>query len=158
VALAAAAGLALHPALSADRRVWLVAALGGLAVVSLTCALVMRWTTPLAWAIVLLGAEYGAWLAERGAEVDTRAPLYAAGLLLTAELAFDGLERSVVRSESEVVARRGIQLALLAVGAVAGGTIVLAAATIPVGGSVALTLVGVAAATVALALIARLAK
>jgi hypothetical protein len=158
VALAAAAGLALHPALSADRRVWLVAALGGLAVASLACALVMRWTTPLAWAIGLLGAEYAVWLAERGAEVDTRAPLYAAGLLLTAELAFDGLERSVVRSETEVVARRGIQLAVLAVGAVAVGTIVLAAATIPVGGSVALTLLGVAAATVALALIARLAK
>jgi len=157
-ALFAAAGLALHPALSADRRVWLIAALGGLAVLSLAWALVMRWTTPLAWGLALLGAEYAAWLAARGVDVDTRAPLYAAGLLLTAELAFDGLERSVVRSEAEVVARRGLQLAGLAVGAVAVGSVVLAAATIPVGGSVALTVLGVAAATLALALIARLAS
>ena len=157
-ALFAAAGLALHPALSADRRVWLVAALAALAVVSIASALVMRWTTPLAWGLALLGAEYGAWLAMRGADIDTRAPLYAAGLLLTAELAFDGLERSVARSEAEVVARRGLQLAGLAIGAVAIGAVILGAATIPVSGSVVLTVLGVGAATLALALIVRLAR
>jgi hypothetical protein len=135
-----------------------VAAVGGLAVLLLAFGLVLRWVTPIAWALLLLGAEYGAWLVQRGVEVDTRAPLYAAGLLLTAELAFDGLERTVVRPEAEVAARRGLQLAGLALGAVVTGAVVLAAATLPVGGNVALTAIGVAAAVLALSLIVRLAK
>ena len=117
----------------------------------------LRWAVPIAWSLLLLGAEYGAWLAQRGGEVDTRAPLYAAGLLLTAELAFDGLERTVVRPEAEVSARRGLQLAGLALGAIATGAVVLAAASVPVGGNVALTALGVAAAILALLLITRLA-
>ena len=111
-----------------------------------------------AWSLLLLGAEYAAWLAQRGIEVDTRSPLYAAGLLLTAELAFDGLERTVVRSDAEVAARRGVQLAVLALAAVAVGAVVLAAATLPVGGSVGLTALGVAAASLLFVLIARLAR
>jgi hypothetical protein len=138
--------------------VWLVAALGGLAVVLLALGLAFRWATLVAWSLAMLGAEYGAWLTQRGADVDTRAPLYAAGLLLTAELAFDGLERAVVRSEPEVTAWHGLRLVVLAIGAVAVGTVVLAAATIPVGGGVALTALGVAAATLTFALIARLAR
>jgi hypothetical protein len=146
----------LHPALSADRQPWLVAAIGGVAIVSLAVGLVLRWVTPIAWSLLLLGAEYGTWLVQRGVEVDTRAPLYAAGLLLTAELAFDGLERSVVRSDAEVAARRGLQLAGLAIGAILTGAVVLEAATLPVGGNVALTALGVAAAVLTLFLIVRL--
>jgi hypothetical protein len=135
-----------------------VAAIGGLAVVVLAFGLGLRWVTLIAWSLLLLGAEYGVWLAQRGVEIDTRAPVYAAGLLLTAELAFDGLERTVVRSEAEVVARRGLQLAGLALGAIVTGAVVLAAATVPVGGNVALTALGVAAAVAALWLIVRLVK
>jgi len=123
----------------------------------LALGLALRAPTAVAWSLLLLGAEYGAWLAGRGAEVDTRAPLYAAGLLLTAELAFDGLERSAVRPESEVVARRSLQLAGLALAAITVAAAVLAAATIPVRGSVALTALGVLAATLVLVLVARLA-
>ena len=153
-----AAGLALHPALSADRRVWIVGAAGAAAVVLLACALALRWPSLLAWSLALLGGEYAVWLAGRGGAVDARSPLYAAGLLLVAELAYEGLDRSGVRAEPELLARRGLQLAGVALGAVAAGTVVLAAAAIPLGGGVALTAVGVVAATLALLLIARLAR
>jgi hypothetical protein len=135
-----------------------VAAIGGSAVALLAFSLVVRWTTPLVWSLALLGAEYGAWLTERGADVDTRAPLYAAGLLLVAELAFDGIERRIVPAEPELVARRGLQLAGLGLGSVALGAVVLGAATIPLRGNVALTAVGVVAATAALAIVARLSR
>lgn len=125
--------------------------------VLLGLGLATRWGLAVAWSLLLLGAEYALWLTERSGGVDTRAPLYAAGLLLVAELAFDGLERTVVRPEPEVAARRGLQLALLAVGAVGAGAVVLAVATLPVGGSVALTAVGVGAAVTALVLVSRLA-
>ena len=123
----------------------------------LALGLATRWGLAVAWGLLLLGAEYALWLTERSGGVDTRAPLDAAGLLLVAELAFDGLERTVVRPEPEVAARRGLQLALLAVGAVGAGAVVLAVATLPVGGSVALTAVGVGAAVAALVLVGRLA-
>jgi hypothetical protein len=135
-----------------------VGGIGGAAVAVLAFSLIVRWPTPLAWSLALLGAEYGAWLTERGADVDTRAPLYAAGLLLVAELAFDGIERRVVPAEPELVARRGLQLAGLGIGSIALGTVVLAAATIPLQGNVALTGVGVVAAIAAVTLVARLAK
>src|SRR5439155_1333429 len=80
-----AAVLALHPALAADRWVWAVSAVGAAAVTLLACALALRWPTLLAWSLALLGAEYAVWLTERGGAVDTRSPLYAAGLLLVAE-------------------------------------------------------------------------
>jgi hypothetical protein len=121
----------------------------------LACALALRWPTLLAWSLALLGAEYAVWLTERGGAVDTRSPLYAAGLLLVAELGYEGVDWSFVRVETELHARRGLQLAGLALGALAAGTVVLAAAAVPVGGGVALTAVGVVAAALALLLIVR---
>lgn len=158
LALAAAAGLAAYPALAADRLALIPAALGAASVVLLAAAFVTRWPAPVAWSLALLGGEYGAWLALRGDAVDTRAPLYAAGFVVLAELAYEGLARGVAWVEPELVARRVLLLAGLAVGSVALGAVVLAVATIPLRGGVVLTAVGVAAATLALALIARLAR
>jgi hypothetical protein len=158
VATGAAAGLALLPALSTDGRVWAVAIVAGSAVLLLGSGVTLRRPVLLAWSLALLGAEYGIWLAQRGGSVDARAPLYAAGLLIVAELSYQGLERSPVGAEPELLARRGLQLVLMAVGTVAVGTVVLGAASIPIGGGAALTTAGVAALLLALALLARLAR
>jgi hypothetical protein len=152
-----AVGLTLDPALSADRRVWLVSAAGAAAVALLACALALRRPPLIAWSLAVLGGEYALWLTERGAAVDTRSPLYAAGLLLVAELAHDGIERSRVRAESELYVRRGLYVAGLVVGALAAGTVVMATAAVPVSGGVALTAVGVLAVMLALLVIVRLA-
>jgi hypothetical protein len=134
-----------------------VAAAGIAAVGLLACALALRWAALIAWSLAVLGGEYALWLAEHGGAVDTRSPLYGAVLLLVAELAYDGVDRSSVRAEPELHVRRGLQLGGVVVGALAAGTVVLATATIPVAGGVALTAVGVAAATLALLVIVRLA-
>lgn len=131
---------------------------GAAAVGSLAWALALRWPALIAWSLALLGGEYALWLTERGGAVETRSPLYAAGLLLVAELAYDAVDESSVRAEPELHARRGVQLAGIAVGALAAGTVVLAAAAIPVGGGVALTAVGVVAASLALLVIVRFAR
>jgi hypothetical protein len=135
-----------------------VALAAGAAFLLLGVGLVLRRPALVGWSLAILGAEYAVWLEQRGGSVDARSPLYAAGLALVAELAFEGLEQSPVPPELDLLARRGLQLVLTAVGAVAAGTVVLAAASIPVTGGTALTAVGVAALLLALALIARLAR
>jgi hypothetical protein len=153
-----AAGLALQPALAADRRVWIVAVAGVAGVAMLICALALRRPTLLAWSLAVLGGEYAVWLTERGGSVDTRSPLYAAGFVLVAELAYDSLGAGSVRAQPELHARRALHLVALATGAIVAGTVVLAAAAVPAGGGVALTAVGVAAATLTLLLVVRLGR
>jgi hypothetical protein len=127
-------------------------------VVVLATALAGRRPAPIAWSLALLGGAYAVRLALDGGDVDTLAPLEAAGLLLVAELAYDGLERPVARVPASLVARRLAVVAALAAGTVVLGVAILAIAAIPLGGGVALTAVGVASAAVAFAVLARLAR
>jgi hypothetical protein len=83
-------------------------------------------------------------------------PIVGAGLLLTAELAFDALEPEVGRPEANVVLARAIALVLLVLVAVAAGAVILVLAAIPVGGGVVITALGAVAAVLALGLITRL--
>jgi hypothetical protein len=153
-----AVGLAIWTTLSADREAWLPATLGSAGVALLAVAVVSRRPAPVAWSLALLGAAYAAHLALDGGSVDTRAPLEAAGLLLVAELAFDSLEQGVARASPELAALRVAVLAGLMVGSIVLGAGILAVAAIPLQGGVVLTAVGVAAAGVALALLALLAR
>jgi hypothetical protein len=128
------------------------------AVALLAGALVLRRPNLIAWSLAALGGEYAVWLTERGVSVDTRAPLYGAVLLLVAELAYESIDSSTVPVEPELYARRALQLAGLALAAVVVGALVLAASAVPLGGGVALTAVGVAAATLAVVTIVRMAR
>ena len=121
-------------------------------------ALAARWPEAVAVALALLGGQYGLWLSLRGGEIDTRAPLVAAGLLVVAELAYEALERSVAQPGRELVARRALHLAVLAAASVGVGAVILAAAAVPLEGGVYLTALGVAAAALAFALLARLSR
>lgn len=109
------------------------------------------------WALALLGADYALWLELGTHALDQRAPVVGAGLLLTAELAFDSLEPELGPLVSTPALARTIALAVVILASVGIGALVLGAASLPVGGGIALTAVGVAAAVVAVGLISRLA-
>jgi hypothetical protein len=122
---------------------------------ALVAALAGRWQELLPWAIALLGAQYAAALLLRDGGVDALAPLYAAGLLVTTELAYWALERGAA-PRSVVLARVGALLGL-ALGTAAAGAVLLAASTGSGEGGLALDLVGLVAATAALGLVTWLA-
>jgi len=155
--LALAAGLAAYPPLAASRFPWLHAgiAIGGFAL--LAAGLVLRRSVFFMWAIAVLGANYAVWLTLGAHELDQRVPVVGAGMLLAAEIAFDSLEPEVGRVEAATVLARAIVLVVVVLGSVAAGALVLAAASVPLNGGVAITALGAIAAVLVLALITRLA-
>jgi hypothetical protein len=156
-AVAGAALLAALGALTADRLQWLLAGIGAVGVLVLLAALLLRLPGLVAPALVVLGGEYAGLFLVRNETVDARAPLYGVGLLLVAELAFAALELRAGTPEPGLPARRAALVAMLALGGVLAGAVVLAAATVPLEGGVALEAVGVVAAVAALLLLGRLA-
>jgi hypothetical protein len=156
-AVAGAALLAALAALVAERLQWLLGGIGALGVVVLLAALVLRIPALVAPALVVLGGAYAGLFLVRDETVDVRAPLYGVGLLLVAELAFTALELRAGKPEPGLLARRAALLAMLALGGVLVGAVVLAAATVPVEGGVALEAVGIVAAVGALLLLGTLA-
>jgi hypothetical protein len=118
-------------------------------------ALVGRWEELLPWAIALLGAQYAASLLIRGGEIDGLAPLYAAALFVTAELAYWALEQGpAVRV---VVLSRVAALLAQAFGAAGVGAAMLAASQGGGQGGLALQTLGLGAATAALGVLTWLA-
>jgi hypothetical protein len=100
----------------------LVAGIGIFASAVLAVTLLGRWPDVLPWAIALLGAQYAASLLLRDAGVDALAPLYAALLVVTAELAYWGLD---AKPRLSGVARRLASLLGLAAGTAAVGGLLL---------------------------------
>jgi hypothetical protein len=128
------------------------AGLGTLAGISLAVGVAGRWAVFVQTALSLLLAEYAGFLLERG-EVDARAPLFAAGLLVAGELGYAALEPPATR---RAFARGAALLAVVAAAAAALGVLLLAAAAAS-GGSLAEEVAGFAAAAATIALVARLA-
>jgi hypothetical protein len=159
-AFVACLGLAAYSVATADRYVDLVAAPGIAAVLILLVGLVARWPGAIAWTLALLGTAYAASVAVGPADtVDGAAPLYATGLLVVAELAYWSLElRGARREDARSIARRLAALGVLAFLSLVLGSLVVLATAVPIGGGLALDLVGVAAAASALAVVAVLAR
>jgi hypothetical protein len=151
-----AAALAAYAAIEAERLRGLLAAGGAAATIALAAACLLRRPQLAVAGLVLLGAEYAGFFLVRGSAIDQRAPLYGAGFLVVAELAFTTLERRAPGNR-ELALYRVIGLAALAVAAVALGTLVLAFAAVPAGGGVVLHAVGVVAAVALIVLLGRLA-
>jgi hypothetical protein len=153
-----AAALVLSP-LARSTHVWLLAGLGAAALFSLGVGLAVRWSAALAFGMALLGTEQAVRLTTGPNRVDPWTPLYAAGFLLAAELAWWSIEPRV-RAWAEygtTLSRLGTVAAASAGGAVLAALVVLAAGA-PLHGGLALELVGVAAATAALAVVAAVAR
>jgi hypothetical protein len=137
----------------------LTTTIGTIGSVLLLYALVRRVDDMLPWPILFISVAYAIPLFVRGGGIDDGAPLVAAGLLLTAELAawsFD--ERWAMRVERAVYVARGIAVGLLVLAALAASALVLALAAAPVGGGLAWTVLGAAAAVVVVGLAARLGR
>ena len=125
----------------------------------LAIGLVMRWNAALIAGILSLGAEQAVRLATGSGKVDPWMPVYAAGFLLAAELAWWSIEPRVPAwSELEVLGRRLLAIATCCVGGALLAALVVLAAGAPLHGGFALELVGVVAAVAAVAVVAAVAR
>lgn len=93
----------------------------------------------------LLAAVYLGVLVAEGRDLDTGAPAFAAGLLLTGELAALARDAELTRGPS-VLARRLLALAVFTLVAIAAGWLLLLATAVPVPGGALATLAGAVAA------------
>ncbi len=136
-----------------------IAALAALpGVVGLALALVSGWPAPIPWALASLGASYAVSLHGQRT-VDGRAPLVGAALVLLAELAYWSLERRTpVGEEAGLHLRRAVSVLATTLGSAAAASILLAATSVPVGGSVTWDVLGLAAAAGAVAVLALLSQ
>ena len=148
MALVAATGLAAYPAAQDLELRYLALGLGGAALVLLAFGLVVRWPGALGLGLAALGGEYAVLFAAEGSTLDTLTPVYAAGFILVAELAFWSIERRVAAwSESTALEWRLARLGAACAGAVAvAGLATLSAAAATGGGGVVLESFGVGAA------------
>ena len=95
----------------------------------------------------MLGGLYGAELALDDPALDGAAPLFAAGLLVTAELGYWSLEEcDAVKAEPGESLRRAAFIALLALGALLVGSLLLVLTDGVRAGGLAVDLVGAVAA------------
>ena len=150
-------------ALSSLGQGWLdgrpLVGVGGVGLLCLCAGLAFRWSAALLAGMVLLGAEQAIRLASGSSNADAWIPVYAAGFLFVAELAWWSIE-------PRVAAWADLEVAVWRFGAVVGacaGSAVLAAlimvtAGAPVAGGVGLELVGVVAATAAVVVVAVVAR
>lgn len=98
-------------------------------------------------ALFLGGGTYVAAVAAAGGGADASAPLVAVLLLLSGELAAWSVdERWLIRSEQELVWRRGVALTALAFGGLAVATLVVALSAVQPNHGLAWTVLGAAAA------------
>ena len=158
--MVAAAGLAAYPA-AQDIRLQPVALwLAVLGVFLLTLALVARSPGGIGFALVGLGSAYAVLFAAEGSHLDRVTPVYAAGLLFVAELAFWSIEARVAAwSDPELVVWRLARLAMVCAGAAVLAAVVVAeAAAANGGGGLLLEALGVAAAIGAVALVMALVR
>lgn len=125
------------------------------AILLLLVALTAGRTAPIPFALLLLGAIYAIPDGDRA----IAAPIYGAGLLLTAELAYWSLEERVRRRVQAGVATPRL-LAILAVAAatIPSGALVLIAAEADVSRSPVLTATGAAAIVTCIGLLTALAR
>jgi hypothetical protein len=136
-----------------------VAGLGAGALLFICAGLALRRSAPLVAGFVLLGAEQAVRLTGGPAHADGWTPLYAAGFLLSAELAWWSIEPRVPAfSELRVLVNRVAVVAGCCAGGALLAALVVLAAGVPLEGGVALELVGVLAAAAAVAVVAVVAR
>jgi hypothetical protein len=129
-----------------------VLAVGGAAVFVLVVGLALGKTAAVPWAIAGLGVGYAVTLG--GTDLDRRVPLYAAGLLITAELAYWALQlRDGAPDEPGMAPRRAIGLLITAAAALVAGSLLVTVAQFPLRGGLAVEGIGLAAAVGALAIL-----
>jgi hypothetical protein len=133
--------------------------LAAVSLVSLVAALVRGWSSFIPVSLVFLGAAYAIHLGVDNASLDVKAPLFGAGLFLTAELAYWSLEeRDRIRGEPGDALRRLGVVAILVLVALGSGGVLLAAADLTRTRGLAIDLIGAAAAAAALFVVVMIAR
>jgi hypothetical protein len=155
-ALVLLASVAAYPVVAGHRLVGVLAVVGATGCGALVLALVLCWWPAVAWGVVLCGAEYAVFLRLRADEVDPRAPLVAAGLVVAAELGFSSIAPPAGRAARRVVLDELIALLASAMSATLVAGVVLVAAGSATAG-LFLEAAGAAAAVAAVALVVRVA-
>jgi hypothetical protein len=118
-----------------------------------------RWAAGSSSASARLGAEQAVRLATGPSHADPWTPLYAAGFLLAAELAWWSIEPRVPAfSELPVLVNRLAVVTLSCAGGAVLAALVVLAAGAPLRGGVGLEVVGVIAAAAALTVVATVAR
>jgi hypothetical protein len=120
---------------------------------------VLGWARLIPLSLTLLGAVYALYLSADDTALDPAAPVFAAGLLVTAELAYMSLEeRKAIPAEAGAALRRAAFIAALGLGAllVSGG--LLALADVVRARGLAVDLLGAVAAAAALLVVVALAR
>jgi hypothetical protein len=126
---------------------------------ALIAAVALGWTALVPASVVALGAAYATHLAVDDPALDVRAPLVAAGLLLTAELGYWSIEeRDRVRGEEGEGLRQLGLVTLLVLGGLAVSAALLAVADLARTQGLAIDLLGAAAAAGALLVLALVAR
>lgn len=119
--------------------------------VALVAAVVVGWPSLIPAAIVAVGGVYAAQLTIDDAGLDSASPVFAAGLLVTAELAYWSLEeRERVRGDAGDGLRHAAFVAGLGVAALLVGSVLLALVDAVSTRGLAVDLLGAAAAAAAL--------
>jgi hypothetical protein len=158
-ALLVAVALAAATALRGGEHEPVLVAVGAIAPGVLLVGLTIRWSAALALAVAILGAQQSIWFALGPDKIDVWTPLAAGALLLVAELSWWSLEPRVPAfAQSGLGARRVLTVLLSCAAAAVVSAVVLVAAGAPVGGGFELELLGVVAATAALAVVAWVAR
>jgi hypothetical protein len=130
-----------------------------LAVLALLAGIVLGWSPLVPVSLLLLGSAYATHLALDDPGLDGTAPLVAAGLLVTAELAYWSLEeREEIRSERGESLRHLGVVALLALGGLVAGSVLLAVADLARTEGLAIDLLGAGAAAGALLVVVLYAR
>jgi hypothetical protein len=120
------AAVGAYPALASPRLREPLAAATGLALVSLAFGAIGRWGTLIQLALALPLGAYAAYLVERG-EVDSKAPLVGAALLVAGELGYASLEPPTTK---EAAVRSALLVAIAALAAIALGSLLIGTAVI----------------------------
>jgi fucose 4-O-acetylase-like acetyltransferase len=150
---------ALPLARASDDAIGLGVRAAAAAFVALVAALVLEWTPLVPTALVLVGGLYAAQLAIDDAALDTTSPAFAAGLLITAELAYWSLEeRDHIQGEPGAGLRRAAFVATLGVATLLVASVLLAVADAVRTKGLAVDLFGAIAAAAALLAIALFAR
>jgi hypothetical protein len=133
--------------------------MGGVALPVLLGGLLLRWSAALAVGVALLGAQQAVRLALGPDALDSWTPLVAGALLLVAELAWWSIEPRVPAwSQPALASRRLLTVLVACAAASAVSAVVLVASGAPLRGGVGLELVGILAATAAVAVVAFVAR
>lgn len=125
-----------------------------MSLLALLAALVLDWSSFVPVSLLFLGAAYATHLGAGDVPLDMKAPLFGAGLFVTAELAYWSLEeRHRVQSEPGDALRRLGVVAILGLAALVLGGALLAAADLMRTRGLAIDLVGASAAAATLLIV-----